>query len=312
MTDVSIGIDISKDSLDTCLLPDKTAQRFTNDDKGLAAFVTWVGARPVCRIVYEATGPYHRRLEAVLGQAGLPLVKVNPRHARRFAEAIGRPAKTDQIDAALLARFGQTLKPTVKPAPGEALAELKEMLSARHALLKDRTATKNRLKTQTLVILKRQSSQRLAVIETDLASIEAEIERRIDNDPDLKQKAAILASIPGLGKITVFTLIIDMPELGTMTAKQAASLAGLAPITRQSGTWRGRAHIQGGRAGLRQALYMPALVACRFNNDLKQKYDQLIAAGKPAKVAITAIMRKLIVLANTLIRQKRAWVEIKP
>lgn len=310
MTEITIGIDISKDRLDVCALPSREARQFDNTIVGMGELMAWIGDRPVARIVFEATGRYHRLLEITLGQTGLPLVKVNPKKARRFAEATGQLAKTDRVDAAMLARFGESLKPEPKPADSSELAELKELHAARQALMKDRTAAKNRLKTQSLAVLKQQAQARLTRIEADLAAVDAEIERRIGSDPDLKRKAQILGSIPGIGKLTVFTLLIEMPELGSMTAKQVASLAGLAPMTRQSGKWRGHAFIRGGRAQLRHALYMPALVACRFNEDLKAKYDQLIAAGKPAKLAITAIMRKLIVLANALIAKNRPWAKI--
>jgi transposase len=160
-----------------------------------------------------------------------------------------------------------------------------------------------------LAVLKRQNAERLHQIERQLAAIEAEIESRIKADPDLARRFAILLSIPGIARVSAFTLLIEMPELGAMDAKQAASLAGLAPVARQSGRWTGRASIRGGRASLRQALYMPALVAIRFNPDLKAKYRKLTSAGKPAKVAITALMRKFVVLANALLRHGRIWSE---
>ncbi len=158
-------------------------------------------------------------------------------------------------------------------------------------------------------MLKRHNAERLRQIERQLAAIEAEVETRIKADPELARRFAILRSIPGIARVSAFTLLIEMPELGAMDAKQTASLAGLAPVARQSGRWTGRASIRGGRASLRQALYMPALVAIRFNPDLKAKYHQFIDAGKPAKVAITAIMRKLVVLANALLRYNRPWHE---
>ena len=183
--------------------------------------------------------------------------------------------------------------------------------SAPQALIKDRTAARNRArnraKNQRLDLLKHQTDTRLAQIKTNLKDIEDAMATRINQHEALAERFAILISIPGIAKLSAFAILIDMPELGDIEAKQAASLAGLAPITRQSGNWKGRAHIRGGRANLRQALYMPALVATRFNPDLRAKYDALVRAGKPAKVAITAVMRKLLLLANALLRDQRKW-----
>lgn len=312
MTLTTIGVDVSKDALDVHRLPDGESRRFANDATGHRALIRWLGKTPVERVVYEPTGPYHRAFERALSEAGLALCKVNPRQARRFAEATGTLAKTDRIDAALLARFGQLLTPQPRPVRNQISSELKELHIARQALVKDRTAAKNRAKTLTLPLLKRQNAQRLEQISRQIEAVEKAIAERLENDPQLSQRFNILVSIPGVSRLTAFALLIEMPELGTLDNKQAASLAGLAPVTRQSGKWKGHAFIRGGRAQLRKALYMPALVAARFNPDLKAKYDQLIAAGKPAKIAITAIMRKLIVLANALLRDQRQWAEMAP
>lgn len=306
MNPSTIGIDISKDSLDAFRLSDGASQRFANDKVGYRALIKWIGkGNP--RVVFEPTGPYHRAFEQALAKAGLCLVKVNPRHARRFAEATGKLAKTDQLDAALLARMGALLELEPRPVPSQALGELKELHIARQALIKDRTAAKNRSKMLTLPLLKSQTAERLAHIEQQIDAIEAQIMTHIEAEPDFARRFAILVSIPGISKTTACALLIEMPELGSLEAKQAASLAGLAPVARQSGRWTGRAFIRGGRSGVRQALFMPALVAARFNQDLKAKYEQLVKAGKPAKVALTALMRKLIVLANALIKNNREW-----
>lgn len=311
MTNDTIGVDISKDHLDAYRMSDGESRRFANDGAGHGAFMNWL-SQPGVRIVYEPTGPYHRTFERRLANAGLALVKVNPRQARRFAEATGRLAKTDQLDAAMLARMGALLELKARPVRSPILNDLKDLHMAREALVKNRTAAKNRAKTLTLAILKRHNAGQLRQIECQMAAIEKEIMALIKADPDLARRFDILASIPGVAAITAFALLIDMPELGTLGQGQAASLAGLAPIARQSGNWTGRAFIRGGRANVRQALYMPALVAIRFNPDLKQKYDRLKANGKAAKVAITAIMRKLIVLANALLRDGRKWSPTLP
>jgi transposase len=307
MKEVTIGVDISKDILDAHRLSDGVTRQFSNDAKGHKALIAWAGAF-VERVVFEPTGSYHRAFERALARAGLPMVKVNPRHARRFAEATGQLAKTDRLDAALLAKMGALLQLESRPAPEEAIVDLRDLHVARDALIKDRTAAKNRAKRLTIPLLKRQNADRLKHIERQIAAIETEIKARITSDPALTEKLEILTSIPGIGDLTACALIIEMPELGTMDAGQAASLSGLAPVTRQSGTWRGKSFIQGGRGSVRQALFMPALVTIRYNPDLKAKYDQLIAAGKPPKLAVTAIMRKMIVLANALLKAGRPWM----
>ncbi|MCA0002243.1 MULTISPECIES: IS110 family transposase [unclassified Mesorhizobium] len=311
MTNDTIGVDISKDHLDAHRLSDGASRRFANDNPGHRAFVTWLG-EPDAHIVYEPTGPYHRALERRLAAASFALVKVNPRQARRFAEATGRRAKTDRLDAAMLARMGALLDLEARQPRSPLLNDLKDLHMAREALVKNRIAARNRAKTLTLPILKRHNAQQLRQIERQTAAVEKAIMALIQADSDLSRRFAILVSIPGVSAITAFALLIDMPELGTLGQAQAASLAGLAPLTRQSGQWTGRAFIRGGRANVRQALYMPALVAMRFNPNLKTKYDQLRAAGKAAKVAITAIMRRLILLANALLRDGRNWTPSLP
>ena len=306
MTETTIGIDISKDTLDAHRWPDNTARQFTNDTKGHKALIGWIGP-DVTRIVFEPTGPYHRGLELALARAGLAFVKINPRQARRFAEATGKLAKTDRADAAMLARMGAVLDLAPRQRQEEKLCDLKELHMARQALVKDRTATLNRQKNLTIKMLQTQSKKQLASIDKQIEEIDRELTARIKADKDLKASFDILLSIPGIGAVTAMALLIEMPELGSMDNAQAASLAGLAPLTRQSGKWNGKAHIYGGRANVRQALYMPALVAMRFNADLKAKYIALRAIGKPYKVAITALMRKLIVLANALLKAKRKW-----
>jgi transposase len=302
----TIGVDVSKDHLDAHRLADGATRRFANDKGGHKALIKWLAETPLNRVVFEPTGPYHRAVERALGASGVPFVKVNPRQARRFAEATGKLAKTDRLDAAILARMGSLLELEARPARSEVLFELKELYLAREALVKDRTAARNRGKALTLSLLKRQNAQRLEQIDRQIATVEAAILQIVEADESLADRFAILISIPGVS-ITAFALLIAMPELGSLEAGQAANLAGLAPIARQSGRWTGRSFIRGGRADVRQALYMPALVAARFNPDMKAKYAHLIKTGKPAKVALTAIMRKLVVLANALLKANRTW-----
>jgi transposase len=307
---VVAGVDISKDHLDVAIHPAGTVRRFANDRNGHTALLRWLAPLAVARVVFEATGPYHRLFERRLSQAGLSFARINPRQARRFAEATGRLAKTDRVDALVLARFGALLEPECRPLRSEALEQLAELVAARRMLIRDQTATSNRAKILTLGLLKRQAALRLKHIAHQLDALDAAARALIASHTTLARRLAILTSIPGIGEATAIALIADMPELGTMDAKHAASLAGLAPIARESGTWRGKSSIRGGRAHLRQALYMPALVAARFNPDLKARFATMIAAGKPPKVAITALMRRLVVLANALLRDGRTWTKI--
>ncbi|MFN4274642.1 MAG: IS110 family transposase [Aliihoeflea sp.] len=304
--DDTIGVDISKPTLDAFRLRTREHRQFSNDRAGCAALIRWIGASAV-RVIFEPTGPYHRIFEASLVAAGIEAVKVNPRSSRRFAEATGELAKTDRIDAAILARMGAVLDLEGRPAKSETMHDLRELGVARQALVKDRIAATNREQIAVNPVIRRQLRARLKQICVQLKEIDAVIASLVDVDPGLSRRRDVLASIPGIGTVTATAILIEMPELGTLDNKQAASLAGLAPMTRQSGTWSGRARIRGGRRSLRTALYMPALVALRFNPDLKQKYQALKDAGKPSKVAITAIMRKLLVLANALLRDDRKW-----
>lgn len=307
MIEITIGVDVSKDTLDVHLHPVDDHRQFENTPKGFRAILKWIAGKPVARLVFEATGPYHRAFERAMGEAGLPLCKVNPRQAKRFGEAIGQLAKTDRMDAAMLARFGALVEPGVRAAPSKIISDLKDLHVARTALIKDRTAAKNREKNLTSSLLKRHVRQRLSSIESHLNEIEAAIRSLINADNDLRRKFEILVSIPGIAARSAFALLIDMPELGTLEAQEAAALSGTAPMTRQSGKRTGKAFVSGGRVNVRQALYMPALVAARFNPDLRDKYKEFTARGKPPKVAITAIMRKLVILANALIRDDREW-----
>lgn len=303
----NVGVDICKATLDVHLYPAGIARQFANDARGTKALLSWLGDHLVTRVVYEPTGRYHHDFERRLAGTGLSLAKVNPRQARRFAEAIGCNAKTDAVDAAMLAHMGALLELPSRPIASDALDAMKELQVARLGLVKDRTAAKNREHGCRSSLLKRHAAQRLAQIDRQIAAIDTELKASLSREPDLAARFDVLVSIPGIGEVTAIAMLIDMPELGTLDSKQVASLAGLAPIARDSGQHRGKRHIRGGRAQLRQALYMPALVATRFNPDMKAKYDALVSAGKPPKVAITAVMRKLVILANALLKAGRTW-----
>lgn len=309
----TVGVDVAMDWLDAHRLDDGATKRFANTTAGRRALVAWARKRgPDPHVAFEPSGAYHQALERDLAAAGLAAVKINPLRARRFAEATGTRAKTDAVDARVLARMAAVLDLAPTPAPSETFRILKELQIARQGLIKDRTVTKNRAKHLTLTLLKRQNAARLRQIESQLAALDAEIEARVSAAPDLAARREILVSIPGVSSVTAAALLIDAPELGAIDASQAASLAGVAPITRQSGKSKGAASIRGGRAQLRKALYMPALSAARCNPALKAFFDRLRAAGKPPKVAVTAVMRKLIILANALLKQGRAWTPEHP
>ena len=306
MTSDSIGVDISKDHLEAHRLSDGAAARFPNTSAGFRALAAWLSTEGVERVVYEPTGPYHAAFERALA-GRLPLVKVNPLQARRFAQARGTRAKTDPVDARALAEMGAALLLQPQEPLSDTLRILRELQIARQALVKDRTRLLNRLRSLELPLLRRQNRAQLTQTERQLAEIDREIRSRIGADRATARTFAILCSIPGIGAVSAAALLIELPEIGTLTRKQVASLAGLAPMTRQSGNWRGRAFIPGGRKHLRDALYMPALVAMRVNPDLKAKYGRLRASGKPAKLALTVLMRKLIEMANTLVSADREW-----
>jgi transposase len=306
MTKDTIGIDISKDTLDAHRLNTGDTAQFPNSSAGLRKLRRWIGAKMPDLVVFEATGAYHAPLERSCAGV-LPLVKVNPLQARRFAQARGTRVKTDAVDARVLAMMGAALNLVPDRVGDENQHELKELQVARMALIKERTRLLNRLKTQNMALTKRQTKARIAQVKRQITELEIALLSLLKECPKRARALDILCSIPGLGRITAVAILIECPEIGTMGRKQIASLAGLAPMTRQSGQWRGKAFIQGGRKFLRDALYMPALVAARYNPNLRQKYQTMIQAGKPAKVVLTALMRKLIEMANALVRQDRKW-----
>ena len=308
MTDYSIGVDISKHHLDVFDEKRREARRFDNQDAGFRELSKWLGSRSLIRVVYEPTGPYHSNFEEYFS-GKLPLVKVNPLQARRFAEACGTRAKTDALDARGLARMGSALALEPDMPVSKTTRILKDLQVARTALIKDRTRLRNCSHIQTNKVLQRQTKARLALVEKHIIQLDEEISKLIEVDKTTARRRDILRSIPGLGQVAAAEILTFLPEIGTLDRRQVGSLAGVVPHTRQSGKWKGKAFISGGRKPLRDALYMPALVAMRHNPDLKAKYQALRDAGKPAKVAIVAIMRKLVETANALVKADRIWVQ---
>jgi transposase len=295
--------------LDAYWLSNREHWQFCNDEKGVNALALWAREAGVVRAVFESTGVYHRLVETGLAEHGISFARVNPRQARRFCEGAGQLAKTDRVDAAMLAKMGVLLELKADVPRSETLHNLKQLTTARLALIKDRTAARARLAATTHGLLIRQVKHRLKQIERDLGQVADGIDAIVAADENLAARAEILTSIPGIAKVTACAILTDMPELGDLSGKQAAKLAGLAPISRQSGKWQGKERIQGGRASVRRAIYLPAVVATRFNPDMKAKYEQLISTGKCKKLAITTVMRKLIVTANALLRDQRKWTQ---
>jgi transposase len=275
----------------------------------------WIGVGPVARILCGPANRTHRRLEVLLVAAGLPLAPVNPRLARRFAQALGLQARTDRIGARMLAETGLRLTPGLQVPNPQNLQHLKDLVAARRALVADRVADADRAGGAycALAAPRRPARRRRAAIEADIARIEAAIAALTAADPGPGQtRPASCKACPASRHLAAATLLAEAPEPGQLEARQIAALAGLAPVTRESGTWRGKATIQGGRRPLRRALTMPALTAIRRNRDLAALFTRLRAAGKPAKLALVAAMRKLLILANTLLRENREWQETRP
>jgi len=309
-TPATIGVDISKAHLDVHELPSGRSARFANNAAGFVELADWI-PQGVARVVYESTGPWHRDLEEALAES-LPLARVNALRARRFAQAMGQQAKTDAVDARMLAAMGAAVQPRLVEPSSAIQRDLDELQTARDALAKSRVSVVNRRHIARHPLVRRQLRYRLTQIDNQLKAIDAAIRKLVKADEALARKAAVLASIPGVGAVTAAGLLAEMPELGRLDAKAAASLAGLAPVARESGQWKGRRFIGGGRARVRNLLYMAALSAAQHNPDLARLHARLRERGKPGKVALTAVMRKLVVLANTLLKEDREWMPSSP
>lgn len=312
MPAVYAGIDVCKERLDVHLSPLGQRWSIPNDASGRRLLARRLVKARVSLAVMEPTAKYHRAAHRHLAAAGVAVALVNPLRARLFAEAVGQRAKTDAIDARMLALMAERLEPEAMLPCSPAEEELQELAQARSAAVADKTALTNRMKSTTLPFLRRQLAGRLKILARHVEHIEHRIAALIAADPATARRAAILRSIPGVGPINVIAILALMREIGRICGKQAAALAGLAPFARDSGSSHNRRSIRGGRHQLRQYLYMAAIAAIRCNPGLKRFYQQLIARGKPPKLAITAVARKLIVLANTLIAQDRLWAPERP
>jgi transposase len=304
---VDVGIDVCKDWLDIHILPAGTTLRVANNKKGHTQLLTVLRGFDVRLIAMEATGKYHRSIHQRLHGAGFGVAVVNPLRARLFAEINGLLAKTDTADAYALALMCATPRISAVAPLEEAVEKLKEIVRARETVISAGAALQNQLGAATLACVKKQIRRQLLIAERAAEALTAEAVLLVKADAGLARRLEILTSIPGIATVTALGLIVNMPELGNLDAKAAGQLAGLAPIARQSGPTTRPSHIRGGRPLVRTGIYMAAQSAARHNAQLKVFYDRLLGAGKQKKVAITAVMRKLIVLANTLLKYDRRW-----
>lgn len=301
-----VGVDVSKATLDVDCLPASAPQQFSNDAEGINRRFQ---GRPVERIVLEATGGYETALAVALAAAGLPVVVVNPKRVRDFAKASGILAKTDRLDARVLAAFGQVIAPPVRALPDAAQRELAELLDRRMQLVAIRAQEKARLGT-VLAVARRDIEAHIAWLDKRIGKFDADLTQRLRSADIWKEKVRLLDSVPGIGKVSIFTLLARLPELGSLNRAQIAALAGVAPFNDDSGKRRGSRYIQGGRAQVRCVLYMATLTATRCNPAIKQFFERLIARAKPFKVAMTACMRKLLIILNAVLKSKEPWKNV--
>ena len=302
-----VGIDVAKDRLDVHVRPTGEAFAVARDGEGLMALIERLRALEPALIVLEATGGFETTVAAAVAGAGLPLAVVNPRQIRDFARAIGQLAKTDALDAAAIARFAAAVRPEPRPLPDDQTRLLAELVARRRQIIEMMTAERNRRSHLSRPRLIKGLDRHLTGLQKDLSEIEQEIDTTIRGTPAWREREDLLISVPGVGPTLARTLLADVPELGKLDRKQIAALIGVAPINRDSGTLRGRRTTWGGRAKVRAALYMAALVASRHNPVLAAFYNRLLTAGKPKKLALTAVMRKLLVILNAMLRDKRQW-----
>ena len=308
---VYVGIDVCKDRLDVYLHPIGRELSVPNTSEGVKKLQRVLLKHEVTLVVVEATAKYHWLVRRVLSAAGFRVAQVNPLRSRLYAEARGQLAKTDKIDARMLAMFGAELSPEARPPAPESLAELHEIVRARQEVSHDLVVLKNRCGAALCDYLKREISRAIKGLEAHEHRLEVEIQRRIDRDPALKRRFQILTSVPGIGSATAAVLLIGLSELGNGSGKSMSLLVGVAPIAADSGDKVGERHIRGGRGFVRRAIYMAALTAVSWNRDLKAFYKRL-RQTKEKKVALTAVIRKLVVLANTLVKEDRLWQPARP
>lgn len=306
-SEVFAGIDVSKARLDIHIRPGNVAFSEPNDAAGVTAIVERLSHSKPTLIVLEATGGLESLAAATLVAADLRVAVVNPRQVRDYAKATGRLAKTDRLDAETLARFAEAIRPEVRPLPDAETLRLGTLITRRRQLVDNRAAEQNRLHSTVSKLIRKGIEAHVAFLTKQIEDLDDDLSKEIEDSPVWKAKDDLLRGVPGVGKVVSRTLLATMPELGTLTNKQVSALAGLAPIARDSGTLRGRRRIGGGRGDLRAVLYMAAVTAKRYNPVLKTFYDRLITAGKAPKLALTAVMRKLLTILNSMIRNNTTW-----
>lgn len=302
-----VGMDVAKDKVDVHVRPGGERCTVTTDEVGLRELLTWVHARSPSLIVLEATGGYEVVVAATLGSAGLPVAVVNPRQIRDFARATGQLAKTDALDSAVIAHFAEAVQPPVRPLATAAAEALGALVVRRRQLLDMLGAERNRQAQARERQLQRRIEAHVKWLTKALADIDRELHDTIRATPIWRETDDLLKSVPAIGAVTAHTLIAEVPELGTLGRRQIAALIGVAPFNCDSGTLRGRRMIAGGRAPVRRVLYMATLVAVRYNPLIAAFYSRLTAAGRPKKVALVAAMRKLLIILNAIVREKRPW-----
>ena len=314
ITDIQsyIGIDICKAWMDIFIYPSGQEYHIANTKAGHKQLAVKLKKLSVSLIVMEATGKYSRAPHRALHQNGFPVSVINPYRSRKFSDVLGQLAKTDQIDARMLALFAQTIKPDTTIPPSEELEELRELSSGRRGIVVERQAIKNRLRTCNSKTVSHCLRSQIKMMERHIKKLEEKMMELIKTVPTLKRHYEILCSMPGIGEITATCLLSDLPELGACSAEQIAALAGLAPMNWDSGDMRGKRMIKAGRKTVRNSLYMSAMSAKCCNPDMVMFFDRLVQNGKKKKVALVAVMRKQVVLANALIRDNRLWTETRP
>lgn len=306
-----VGIDVSKARLDCALLAEEsivTASAFDNDSEGHSRLLEWLTTEAKSDlVVVEATGGYEAAMVAKLATNGISVAVVNPRQVRDFAKATGVLAKTDAVDARVLAHFGRAIQPQVRAPKSEELVELEAMLTRRRQLIEMITAETHRRSVVTSRVISRQIDQHLKWLERQVAAADDDLNGMIGRSLLMQRKLEVLTSVPGVGRVTAMALLAQLPELGALNERQLSALVGVCPFSRDSGTLRGRRRVWGGRARVRASLYMAALVASRHNPILKMFYQRLLAAGKVKKVALVACMHKLLLILNAMIKRDQVW-----
>ena len=301
-----VGVDVSKRWLDVTVLPTSEKWRCGNEETEIAALLTRLREVAPTLVVLEATGGYEMPVAAALVVAGIPAAVVNPRQVRDFAKALGKLAKTDAIDATVLARFAQAVRPEARPLPDEQSQKLEALLARRRQLVEMLTAERNRRAMAGAQVLQ-DVDEHIAWLKMRLRDLDEKLAAAVQESPVWRDKDALLRSVPGIGPAVSVTLLAELPELGTLNRKKIAALVGVAPLNRDSGLQRGKRSIWGGRTTVRAALYMAALVAARHNPVIRALYRRLVAAGKAKKVALVACMRKLLTILNAMIRNRTSW-----